>query len=197
MITPPLCFNSPYFTECLLRLYIKQLVIRHHSALLYGLWLMMWQTPFCVYSDATRPQSSPVTRLIHSNYPLENDSLFVVKHNVVGVFMRGFPVVLIMSAFVLILYWNCLWHMKGSLSMSWLFSAWYVFLKARECSVPLCCLSEQWVTGGESKVKIPNQPAHRHTQAASLLPQFEQISTLMEDEKEDKRDKDTMRNPQR
>lgn len=29
--------------------------------------------------------------VIHSNYPLENDSLFVVKHNVVGVFYEGLP----------------------------------------------------------------------------------------------------------
>lgn len=53
--------------------------------------------------------------VIHSNYPVENDSLFVVNIvNVVG-FVWGFPSVLIMNTFVLILDLKCLSKtMKGS-----------------------------------------------------------------------------------
>lgn len=58
--------------------------------------------------------------VIHSNYPLENDSLFVVNIvNVVG-FMWGFPNVLIMNTFVLILDRICLegtWKDLISVSM--------------------------------------------------------------------------------
>lgn len=91
-----------------LSLHIKQQVVRRPSVLLCDSVTHDVTNTFIFTVMPADHRAHLSQKVIHSNYPLENDSLFVVKIvNVVG-FMWGFPHALIMDTFVLILDWNCL-----------------------------------------------------------------------------------------
>lgn len=87
-------------------LYIKQQVVRHPSVSLYRAVTHDVTNTFIFTVMPAGHRAHLSLEVVHSNYPLENDSLFVVRIVSVVGFMRGFPSVLIMSAFVFILDWS-------------------------------------------------------------------------------------------